>query len=126
MTPLRIFLGPMPEMLRTIVNDLLSRETDIVMVGGSSDIGDPLLRARHEGANVLITEEAPNESSCLTALMSGPPLSIFVIGADGREAAAINLARKRVGLESGSQATLAEAIRRIAGELNPQAARDLQ
>ena len=117
MTPLRIFLGPMPEMLRTIVNDLLSRETDIVMVGGSRGIGDPLLQARHQGADVLITEDAPNDSTCLSALMSGRPLSIFVIGADGREAAAIKLARKRVGLDSGSQATLAEAIRQVATDM---------
>lgn len=117
MTPLRIFLGPMPEMLRTIVNDLLSRESDIVMVGGSGDIPDPLLQARHQGADVLITEDAPSESTCLTSVISGPPLRIFVIGADGREAAAINLARKRVGLDSGNQATLAEAIRQIAADM---------
>lgn len=116
MPPLRIFLGPMPEMLRTIVNDLLSREADIVMVGASAGSEDPLRQAQSQGADVLITEDLRHDGSCLGTVVSGRPLSIFVIGSDGQEAATINLARKRVGLSSGTQTALAEALRRVAAE----------
>ena len=104
-------------MLRTIVNDLLAREEDIVMVGGSVGDEDALRQAQTRGADVIITEDMAHDGSCLGTVVSGRPLSIFVIGSDGQEASAINLSRRRVGLNDGTQTALAEAIRRVAADL---------
>ena len=112
MNPIRIHLGPMPGMLCTIVDDLLSRESDIVVVGRSSDREDALLRAREEQADVVITEDSNQGSTCLNAILSGPPLSIFALAPDGLGAAAIDLTRRQVRLD-GDKETLAEAIRQL-------------
>jgi DNA-binding NarL/FixJ family response regulator len=102
----------MPGMLSTIVDDLLSRESDIVVVGRSVDREDALLRAREERADVVITEDSNQGSTCLNAILSGPPLSIFALAPDGLGAVAIDLTRRKVRLD-GDKETLADAIRQL-------------
>jgi DNA-binding NarL/FixJ family response regulator len=105
----------MPPMLRAIVDDLLARETDLVVVGSSQTGQDPLLQAREEQADMLITQDgAQSEATCLQAIMSGPPLSVFAIAPDGREAAAVTLVRQPVEIEGDDNAAFADAIRRVA------------
>lgn len=105
----------MPAMLRAIVDDLLARESDVVVVGSSASGEDSLLRARAEAADMLITEDgSQGDTACLSAVMSGPPLSIFAISTDGQGAAAVSLARRPVDFDPTSKATLADAIRRVA------------
>ena len=113
MNPIRIHLGPMPGMLCTIIDDLLSREADIVVVGRSSEREDALAQARDEQAHVVITEDSSQSGTCLHAILSGPPLSIFALAPDGLGAAAINLSRRQIRLD-GEAETLASAIRQLA------------
>ncbi len=112
MNPIRIHLGPMPGMLSTIIDDLLSRESDILVVGRSGERDDALLQAREEQADIVITEDSNQGSTCLNAILSGPPLSIFALAPDGLGAAAINLTRRQVRLDVDRE-TLADAIRQL-------------
>jgi DNA-binding NarL/FixJ family response regulator len=107
----------MPAMLRAIVDDLLAQESDFVVVGSSQPDEDPLLGARENQADMLITEDGSETgATCLHAIMCGPPISIFAIAADGRDASAISLVRKEITFDPAKQATFADAIRRVAGE----------
>ena len=47
----------MPEMLRTIMSDLLSQEPDMVIAGGSGRPEDSLPNAREQHADVLVTQD---------------------------------------------------------------------
>lgn len=113
MNPIRIHLGPMPGMLCTIIDDLLARESDIVVVGRSSEREDALARARELQADVVITEDTNQGGTCLGSILTGPPLSIFALAPDGLRAAAIDLSRRQIRLD-GEAATLANAIRQLA------------
>ncbi|MDX1487713.1 MAG: hypothetical protein R3268_05895, partial [Acidiferrobacterales bacterium] len=64
-TPIRVHLGPMPEMLLTIIGDLLSREPDIVITGRSAHHEDCLREARARRAEVVVAQERlHNNNSC--------------------------------------------------------------
>ena len=113
--PIRIHLGPMPEMLRTIVSDLLGREQDILVVGRSHEGEDTLRRAKDEQADVLITHEQEGQHNlCLGQILAATPLSILSISGDGRSADAVDLVRRPVTLNGSSASALADAVRVIA------------
>ena len=117
--PIRIHLGPMPEMLRTIVGDLLGREQDILVVGRSHEGEDTLRKAKDEQADVLITHEQESEHNlCLGQILAATPLSILSISGDGRTADAVDLVRRPVTLNGGSASALADAVRIIADYRN--------
>jgi hypothetical protein len=108
----------MPKMLRTIVEDLLSLEQDIVVVGRSEHQSDVLRDARDEGADMLITQSGQGaRDTSIDAILSAAPLEIFAIGADGTQAAVINLTRRAIALDGDKQAVLSEAIRQAACNL---------
>ena len=110
-SPIRIHLGPMPEMLRSIVDGLLAEEPDLVVVGRSARGEDALLQARAEQAEMLITAEGEHaDSRCLGAILSGPPLSILAIARNGRDGTAVSLAGRQIDLDRSGGA-LSEAIR---------------
>lgn len=118
MSPIRIHLGPMPEMLRAIITDLLRSEADIEIVGRSNDGRGALGEARDDRADVLITEDkAQSPPNCLDAILSPPPLAVLAVSADGRNAAAVSLVRQSIPLESGPGPALAAAVRELAGRL---------
>ena len=100
-------------MLRAIINDLLARESDFEVVGTSGTEEDALLRARQVEADMLITAAGGDGGTCLRAILCGPPLSIFAIGEDGRDAAAVTFVRQQIDLEAADD--VVEAIRRVAG-----------
>jgi len=105
----------MPEMLRTIIGDLLGREGDLLVVGGSVKGEDVLRRAQSEHADVLITHErAGDEGRCLDLILSASPISILAISDDGRTADAVDLVRRPVALNGGGESRLADAVREIA------------
>jgi DNA-binding NarL/FixJ family response regulator len=109
----------MPEMLRTIIGDLLGRERDLLVVGDSAKGDDALRRARADRADVLITHDRESEGNlCLDQVLSASPISILAISDDGRTADAVCLARQPVALNGGSQSRLAEAVREIAEHRN--------
>jgi hypothetical protein len=114
--PIRIQLGQMPPMLSRIVDDLLLREPDMVVVGRSPG-GDPLREARDNRADMLITQdEFEGGGTCLDAILAAPPLSILAISRDGLTGAGISLSRRPVNLGAEGGTTLAEAIRGLAAE----------
>lgn len=118
MNSIRIHLGPMPEMLRAIITDLLGSEGDFEIVGCSDDGQGALGDARGERADVLITQECHDAGQdCLQAILSPEPLAVFALSADGTNAAAVSLMRQPIALDSGSGAALASAVRSLAGGL---------
>ena len=117
--PIRIHLGPMPEMLRTIVGDLLGREQDLLVVGRSREGEDTLRQARDELADVLITHEQDGQDNlCLDQILASTPLSILSISDDGQTADAVDLVRRPVALNGNSASALADAVRVIADYRN--------
>lgn len=113
--PIRIHLGDMPPMLRAIVDDLLSTHADFLVVGHTAPGEDPLMLARREGADIVIAEDrSQSGTSSLELIMSGPPLCIFAITEDGRNAVAVDIVRRPVDLEFGRNAAFADAIRSAA------------
>jgi len=119
MSPVRIHLGPMPEMLRTIVTDLLRGEDDMTIVGSSNDGAGALFDARNAGADVFITEQSAGEGhGCLQAILAPRPLAIFALSSDGTTAAAVSLVAQStpLGLDSGQ--ALATAVRDLARRLS--------
>ena len=116
--PIRIHLGHMPPMLRTIIKDLLLKESDLAVVGCSGEGEDPLAQALEEGADMLITQDRSHGGNgCLDAMISAPLRSILAIGPDGRNAAAIDLGRRSVKLDAGAGTGFVEAIRCVAADL---------
>ncbi|HEU4651786.1 MAG TPA: hypothetical protein VFS49_10265 [Croceibacterium sp.] len=120
MSPIRVHLGPMPEMLRTIIGDVLHREEDIVITSESARHEHCLREARGRHADVVVTQDRPaGGDDCLDQILARPPLAVFVVSPDGRSADGISLARRPIALGAESPAVLAEAIRRMAAELSP-------
>jgi len=112
----------MPEMLRTIMSDLLSQEPDIVIAGESARHEESLPKAREEGADVLITQDrAQTDGSCLDLILAEPPIGIFAVSADGRSATGVTLLRRGISVESEGRSTIADAIRRMAADLGTAA-----
>lgn len=102
-------------MLSRIVDDLLLREPDMVVVGRSPGGGDALREARDNRAHMLITQdEFGGGGTCLDTVLAAPPLSILAISRDGLTGARISLSRRPVNLGADGGATLAEAIRGLA------------
>lgn len=121
MTSIRVLIGPMPQMLRAIIEELLSHEPDLAIVGSSTDPSLALRDAREVRADILITQSAElGQETCLEAVAAGPPFSILAIDRSGQEAAVTKVVRRPIGL-SESNSGIAAAIRHIAADLDPQA-----
>jgi hypothetical protein len=106
----------MPAMLRAIIEDLLAREADLIVVGKTMAGEDPLIRAREEQADMLITAEpATTGSSCLQAVLSEPPLSIMTIADGGQEGRTFSLASRPIRFDQDEQSTFANAVRHAVG-----------
>lgn len=115
MNPLRIHLGQMPHLLRAIINDLISKEPDLIVVGSSGLGDDPLRRAAEQQADMVITKQGIDSgSACLDVIVAQSPLSIFAISADGTDATAITMVRSSIALDTVERGNLADAIRRVA------------
>jgi len=121
MIPIRVHLGPMPEMLRTIMGDLLSQAPDIVVAGESARSEDSLCQAREERADVVVTQDPTQAgASCLDLVLADSPMGIFAVSADGRNASGVTLRRRRISVESGGHSILVEAIRQMGAELDSE------
>jgi hypothetical protein len=65
-TPIRVHFGPMPQMLRTIISDLLCNERDIEIVGNSYERDSCLKEVRRSNAAVIIAQDSEDEAvGCL-------------------------------------------------------------
>lgn len=113
MNPIRVHLGQMPRMLRTIINDVLTAERDIMVVGNSVNPEDSLQAASAESADMLITQEqASNNDSCIGAVLSGVPPAILAVAANGHHGTCISLVRRPISLD-GDGSSLPDAVREL-------------
>ena len=67
MNQIRVHLGPMPRMLRSVINDLLASEPDVAIVGNSQDGRPSFVAASAERADVLVTSQPSRESDATLA-----------------------------------------------------------
>jgi hypothetical protein len=119
MKPIRIHLGPMPHMLRTIITDLLWAEADMIVVGQSQADQDALRSVRDQGAEVLITHEpAAQGESCLATILASPRLGIVDLSADGRHVAGVTIVPQQLTLGQEGECGLANVIRQMASHLD--------
>jgi DNA-binding NarL/FixJ family response regulator len=115
MSPIRVHLGPMPEMLRTFIKDLLSVDGGIVVVGHSDEQNQVFRHAREQGADMLIAQVGGSaDHSSIDTVLSAAPVKIFAIRPDGKNAEVVNLTRQAIALDGDRQAVLGEAIRQAA------------
>lgn len=116
MNSIRVHLGPMPRMLRAMVNDLLSAEPDMTIVGNSYGAQDSLPAASAEGADILIAQEqASHSGTCTAAVLFGAPAAILAVAADGRHGTGVNLVRQPISLNGGGL-SLPDAVRKLLGQ----------
>jgi DNA-binding NarL/FixJ family response regulator len=112
---IRVLLGPMPDLLRDMIKDLLSSEKDMVVLGNSETPGMALITACSEQADMLIVQAGEDgECGLLDELVRSSPFSIFAISASGTDATAINLIHQDVVFDASSRTAFAAAIRSVA------------
>lgn len=113
MSAIRIHLGPMPRMLRAMINDLLNVEPDMTVVGNSFSDETSLSEASAEHADILIAQaSAAVPATCTAAVLSGSPTAILAVEADGNNGTGVKLVRRPISL-SGGGSSLAEAVRSL-------------
>lgn len=118
MAPIRVHVGPMPEMLRAITADLLGLEPDIVIAGTSTDREDCLRAARRDKAEIILAQDHDDHSgSCLDLMLAEPALGLLAVSVDGESATRVTLSRQSLALDPASRTNLTDAIRSLAGEL---------
>jgi len=105
----------MPDLLREMIEDLLSIETDMVVLGRSDDPAAALATSCNECADLLVMQSEKDEGTgVLEAIVRAPPFSIFAISAAGTDATAVRLIHENVVFDASSRAAFAAAIRRVA------------
>lgn len=113
--PIRVLLGPMPGLLREMLEDLLSCESDMVVLGQSETGIKALTSASEAKADMLIMQsEAGEKADVLNSIVEGAPFSIFAISETAKHATAVRFVHEDVVFDSSSGATFAAAIRRVA------------
>jgi|KBSSwiStaDraftv2_1062776.scaffolds.fasta_scaffold156577_3 chemotaxis response regulator CheB len=116
MCPIRIHLGQMPPMLRTMINDLLEAEPDMAVVGNSYAGDDALLAASTAKADMLISQEQTSlGDNCLSAIITENPAAILAISSSGEGGTSVNLIRRPISLDTGGGSGLADTVRDILG-----------
>lgn len=111
MTPVRVVLVSLPDLLREIVAGVLGAQPDIVVVGTEDDAQEAIER---RGANVLVVDDESLDREGITDLLRRhPDVSVIGISADGRQAYAYQ--PRRVLLGGLSPEALREAVRRGPG-----------
>ncbi|MEA3015806.1 MAG: hypothetical protein QOI38_528 [Sphingomonadales bacterium] len=101
-------------MLIRIVDDLLLREPDMLVVGRSPSGADAMREARDNRADMLITQDEFGGGGTLDAILARPPIHILAISPDGLTGDRVSLARRPINLNGHGGMTLAEAIRGLA------------
>ena len=111
-TTATILLGPLPRMLRSIIEGAVASQPDMRVTEYREDAS---LEESVSGtaADVLIVHEQPDwpEASFRRFLLAHPSLKVFVLTQDGRNATLLELRRAR--LADASPTTLIDAIRTV-------------
>jgi len=113
--PIRVLLGPMPDLLREMLEDLLSCESDMVVLGQSETGTAALTNACDPSVDMLIMQsETDGKDGLLNSLVEATPFSIFAISPTGEHATAVRLVHEDVAFDASSGTAFAAAIRRVA------------
>jgi hypothetical protein len=113
MSLIRVHVGPMPRMLRAMINDLLKAEPDMAIVGNSFADEDSLCEASAQSADVLIARDTASEpGTCTAAMLSGSPSAILAVAVDGHDGTCVNLVRRAINLNAEGS-SLPDAIREL-------------
>jgi chemotaxis response regulator CheB len=116
MNSIRIHLGPLPPMLRTMINDLLEEEPDMTVVGNSYAGEDSLVAASADKADMVISQEQTSLSdTCLSAIITQNPAAILAISPNGNGGTSVNFVHKTVSLDGAGTSALANTVREILG-----------
>lgn len=113
MSAIRIHLGPMPTMLRSIITDLLSTEQEVEIVGMGDEEGPSLAAARAEGADVLLVSQSSRAADpSLAALLEGRPRTVLMLKPDHQTCVAVTLTRREYPVDGEDLSDLAAVIRK--------------
>jgi hypothetical protein len=116
MSPIRIHLGQMPPMLRTMISDLLQAEPDMAIVGNSAADDNSLLDASSGKADMLILQEQTSlGDTCLSAIVTDNPAAILAISCSGDSGTSVNLVRRPISLDTAGGSALPDTVREILG-----------
>ena len=113
MDPIRVLLGPMPQMLRDILVATLSAQADMVLVGQRT--AAPLAEAvAAHAAEVVVVGADRNDrpEEYVEAFRHRPQVRVLVIRSDGRTAAMHELLIRRQPLRELSPDAVVSAVRR--------------
>ena len=110
MTNATILLGPLPRMLRSIIESAVAAQPDMRVLE-YTEHGSLEETVARTHADVLIVNEQPDRSETWfrSLLAMHPWLKVFVLTQDGRNATLLEFRRDR--LADASPTTLIEAIR---------------
>jgi DNA-binding NarL/FixJ family response regulator len=112
MGPIRVHIGSMPPMLRSIITDLLAAERDVEIVGTGHRESLSVAAVRTEGANILITTESSKGTDpSLAAIIDAQPLTVLVLRPERESCVAVTLTRRELPLDGKNMTDLAEALR---------------
>ena len=104
----------MPELLREMIEDLLSCEADMIVLGRSDDASAALASACSVRADMLIMQAETEATGLLDAIVCARPFSIFAISASGADATAVKLVHEAIDFDESSRTAFASTIRRVA------------
>jgi DNA-binding NarL/FixJ family response regulator len=111
---IRVLVADMTPMLRDIISDAVTNETDLELVG-TLDVGQPLLSVltRIEPDVLILRAGSPNDTSLAEEVLARwPRTKVLMITHDGRGAVLHTLRPYRVVLGDVSSESLLAAIRR--------------
>ena len=104
----------MPDLLREMIEDLLSSENDMVVLGHSEMPETALITACSEQADMLVMQTGDCAECVLDGLVRSSPFSIFAISPSGTDATAVKLVHQDVVFDASSRSAFAAAIRSVA------------
>lgn len=108
----RIVLVNLPRMLREIIEEIVSHEHDMEVVGEFSKTVGLLEAVDSTDADFLITGTGDSELVGVGQLLrERPRIKVLAVGADGRQTCLYELRPQKVRLGEISPQTLLEAIR---------------
>jgi DNA-binding NarL/FixJ family response regulator len=106
----RILLADLPRLLREILSDALTAQSDMEVVG--SVTGRPSLDRMVEEAQIDVIVIGHDDPGVATALLrQRPPIAVIAVTADAQETGLYQLRPRRVGLPEMSPTRLVETIR---------------
>lgn len=113
---IRIVLAELPRMLRDIVSDTITRQSDMLVVDELPRRRDRPASGRRRGVDVVITglEDGRLDERYTQLMQADPRLKVLGITVDGRRAFLFELRPRRILLGDVSPDGLLDAIRSTA------------